>query len=64
MYTLFCFDLTTDSCGNSTDHFEFERKGSLRLVMGFGTVQDTIYALVYGEFENLLEITKERDVQT
>lgn len=62
MYSLFCFDLTADSCGNSVDHFELDRKGHLRVVMGFPPIQNTIYVIMYGEFENTLEITKEREV--
>lgn len=61
-YSLFCFDLTSDSCGNTTDHFELERKGHLRVVVAFEAVQQTIYAVIYGEFENVLEITKEREI--
>lgn len=62
MYTMFCFDLTSDSCGNAVEHFEIERKGNLRIVVGLKDVDRTLYALFYGEFESALEITQAREV--
>lgn len=61
-YGMFCFDLTADSCGNTSDHFELERKGNLRVVVGLQGIQETMYALFYGEFEGTLEITQARQV--
>jgi hypothetical protein len=61
-YSMFCFDLTSDSCGNTTDHFELERKGHLRIVLGLKEAASTYYVLFYGEFEGSLEITKSREI--
>jgi hypothetical protein len=62
MYPMFCFDLTSDSCGNTSEHFELERKGTLRIVMGLQNVVSTMYLLFYAEFESSLEINKYREV--
>ena len=62
-YTIFCFDLTSNACGNTTAHFELERKGNLRLVLGPENVTDPIYIVCYGEFEDNLEITELREVK-
>lgn len=62
MYGIFCFDLTSDSCGNTTDHSEMERQGTLRIMMGLTGITTTMYALFYGEFEGSLEITQARNI--
>ena len=62
-YTLFCFDLTADGCGNNSGHFELARQGNLRLKMHFDApLTQTINVIVYGEFESILEITHTRQV--
>lgn len=62
MYSLFCFDLTSDSCGNRDEHAEFDQRGNLRIVVGLKDVVQTLYALFYGEFESSIEVTKQREV--
>ena len=62
-YSLFCFDLTADGCGNSGSHFELAKQGNLRLKMHFeNPLPNTINIIVYGEFESILEITNNREV--
>ena len=62
-YSLFCFDLTADGCGNSGTHFELMRQGNLRFKMHFGSpLTQTINIIVYGEFESVLEVTHNREV--
>ena len=62
-YALFCFDLTADGCGNSSNHFELARQGNLRLKMTFDApLTKTINVILYGEFESILEITNSREV--
>ena len=60
---LFCFDLTADGCANSGSHFEVRKTGNLRIKLKFAqNLMETINILVYGEFESILEITKDREV--
>ena len=62
-YTLFCFDLTADGCGNSGAHMDLGKAGNLRLKLQFAeNLVTTINVLVYGEFELIIEITKDRQV--
>ena len=62
-FALFCFDLTADGCGNSSNHLELSRQGNLRFRMQFGVaLPSTINVLLYGEFESTLEITNAREV--
>lgn len=62
MYSMFCFDLTSDSCGNTIEHAELNLQGNLRVVVGLKDVQHTMYALFYAEFESVIEITEAREV--
>lgn len=62
-YPLFCFDLTSDGCGNTTAHLEAENKGTLRIQLSFNqNLAQTVYVIFYAEFEKTLEITKAREV--
>ena len=62
-YALFCFDLTADGCGNTSNHLELSRQGSLRVKMQFDKpLPETINVICYGEFESVLEITNTREV--
>ena len=64
-YPLFCFDLTADGCGNSGGHFELHKQGNLRLKLHFNNpLTETISMIVYGEFESIIEINKNREVVT
>ncbi len=61
-YTLYPFDLTPDLC--SAEHFNLMRDGALTFDVTFANSENTAYqAIFYMEFENLVEITKERAVQ-
>lgn len=61
--TLFCFDLTADGCGNTDAHMDVSKQGNLRLELRFSeNLVTTINVLVYGEFEAVIEITKDRQV--
>jgi hypothetical protein len=62
-YALFCFDLTADGCGNTSDHLELSRQGNLRIKLQFDKpLPETINVICYGEFESMLEITNTREV--
>jgi hypothetical protein len=62
-FTLFCFDLTADGCGNSGDHLELSRQGNLRFKINLSKpLSQTVSVIVYGEFESILEITNTREV--
>lgn len=62
-YPLFCFDLTSDGCGNTTAHLESDTKGTLRVQISFSeNIPSTIYVILYAEFDKTLEITKAREV--
>ena len=59
---LFAFDLTPDlgSCG---ENFELVENGNLRLEVHFGqALPATVNAVIYAEFDNLLQIDKSRNV--
>ncbi|KAK2146431.1 hypothetical protein NP493_3668g00015 [Ridgeia piscesae] len=60
-YTLFAFDITPDCCDGP--HFNFEHKGNLRVEMHFDEpLEQTVNVVVYGEFESVLEIDRNRNV--
>lgn len=60
-YTLYCFDLSPDL--NPGDHLNLVRKGNLRLEMRFGhALPQTIMVIVYAQFQNILEVDKQRNV--
>ena len=60
-YTLFAFDITPDCCDGS--HFNLVHKGNLRVEMHFDEpLEQTVNVVVYGEFESVLEIDRNRNV--
>ena len=60
-YTFFGFDLTPDACDGGC--FHLVRKGNLRIDIHFATaLTQTVNVVVYGEFEAVLEIDKDRSV--
>ena len=62
-YTLFCWDLSPDQCDGGGGHMNLARDGTVRLDVRFNTaLAGTINAVVYGEFENLIEIDKHKQV--
>lgn len=61
-YTLFVFDLSPDQCGDG-DHAQLIKHGSLRLEVQFSeALNETINIVAHGEFNNLLEIDKHKNI--
>ncbi|XP_019633419.1 PREDICTED: uncharacterized protein F54H12.2-like [Branchiostoma belcheri] len=62
-YTIYCYDLSPDLCGLGGDHFNVIKQGNLRLELHFAkALEQTVVALVFAEFDNLLEINRQRIV--
>jgi hypothetical protein len=60
-YALYAYDLTPDL--SEDDHFNLNRDGSLRVDMKFGVaLVATINVIVYAEFENVIEIDRNKNV--
>jgi hypothetical protein len=60
-YALYVFDLTPDISEN--DSFNLVRNGTVRLNMKFSAgLPRTITAVVYAEFENIIEIDRNRNI--
>ncbi|XP_054290310.1 uncharacterized protein F54H12.2-like [Macrosteles quadrilineatus] len=60
---LMAFDLTPDLSANATTHWNLIRHGSLRIELGFSeALTETINCIVYAEFDNIIEIDKNRNV--
>ena len=60
-YTLFAFDLTPDLSDGG--HFNVVKQGNLRLELHFKEqLAQTVNAIVYAEFDNVIEIDKARNV--
>ena len=61
-YGLFIVDLTPDGSG-SAQHLHIERSGIVDLKVKFSTATSEVLTMfVYGEFQRILEITKERNI--
>ena len=60
-YALYAFDLTADL--GKDDHFSLVRQGSVRLALKFAAALDaTITVVAYAEFENIIEVDRDRNV--
>ena len=60
-YSLFCFELTPDL--EESDHFSLIKSGNVRLEINFAEeLARTINVIVYAEFQNVLEVDKNRNV--
>lgn len=60
--TLFCFDLSPDLSA-SEPHWNLQRQGTLRLEVKFSeALPVAVNCIVYAEFQNLIEIDKNRNV--
>jgi hypothetical protein len=60
-YTLYAFDLTADTCNG--EYFNELNDGNLELEVVFEKAKsEAISVLIYMEFDNLVEITKHRNV--
>ena len=61
-YSLFIIDLTPDGSG-SAQHLHIERSGIVDLKVKFSSATTEVLSMfVYGEFQRILEITKERNI--
>ena len=62
-HALYCFDLTPDLSSSCGHHFSVTKSGNLRLELGFEVALSiTGNVLVYSEFDNVIEIDKDRKV--
>ena len=60
-YTLFVFDLTPDL--GESGHYSLLKTGSVRLALSFATaLAKTVNVIVYAEFQNVLEVDRNRNV--
>jgi hypothetical protein len=60
-FSIFAFDLTPDLC--NSEHFNMLRDGTLEMDVQLGAQMTKAYhAIFYLEFDNIIEITKERGV--
>ena len=60
-YAQYAFDLTVDLA--ESDHFNLVKQGSVRLALRFSTATPhTISVIAYAEFDNLLEIDRDRNL--
>jgi len=60
-YALYAFDLTADL--GEDDHFSLVKQGSVRLALKFSVaLNDTITVVAYAEFENIIEVDRDRNV--
>ena len=62
-HALYCFDLTPDLSSSCGHHFSVTKSGNLRLELAFEVALSiTGNVLVYREFDNVIEIDKDRKV--
>lgn len=62
-YCLFAFDLTPDLSANSHSHWNLIKRGSVRLEVRFEkALTKTVNCIIYAEFDNVIEINKNRDI--
>jgi hypothetical protein len=59
-YALYAFDLTPDLC--SAEHYSLLKDGSLDLDVTCGGFNESHTAIFYLEFDNVIQITKERQI--
>ena len=60
-YALYAFDLTADL--GEDDHFNLVRQGNVRLALKFAeALGETISVVAYAEFENVIEVDRDRNV--
>lgn len=64
-FCLFVFDLTPDLSAHFSSHWNLVKTGSVRIEVRFEeALTETVNALVYAEFDNLLEIDSNRNIIT
>ena len=60
-YGLYAFDLSPDL--SEQDYFNLSRQGSVRVDLKFAAaLPNTVTVIVYAEFENVIEIDRNRNV--
>ena len=60
-YALYAFDLSADL--GEDDHFNLVRQGSVRLALKFANeLAATVSVIAYAEFENVIEVDRDRNV--
>jgi len=60
-YALYAFELSADL--GEDDHFGLVRQGSVRLALQFAVaLAATITVIAYAEFENIIEVDRDRNV--
>jgi len=60
-YALYAFDLTSDL--GEDDHFSLAKQGNVRLVLKFTeALVDPVTVIAYAEFQNVIEIDRNRNV--
>ena len=60
-YALYAFDLSPDLAED--DHFNLSRQGGVRLVLKFAAALEvTVTVVAYAEFENVIEIDRNRNI--
>ena len=60
-YALYAYDLTPDLAED--DHVNLTRQGTVRLDLKFGNaLAQTVTVIAYAEFDNLIEIDRNRNV--
>lgn len=61
-YAIFCFDLTVDQ-SSSAQFWSIQKTGNLSIQLKFGKpLQQNVTALIFSEFDNLIEIDKFRNI--
>lgn len=62
-YALYCFDLTPDLSSSCGQYVNLVKQGTLRVSAKFDSgLPNTVNMIVYCEFDNLIEINKDRQV--
>ena len=62
-FTLWGYDFTPDQNAQSFEKFHLIKTGNMRIELQFSAaLVNTINCIVYGEFDNVLEINKQREV--
>ncbi len=64
-YFLLAFDLSPDLSASCSNHWNLQKTGSVRIELRFEeALQSTINCIIYSEFQNLIQISKEREIMT
>lgn len=62
---ILAFDLTNDLSASCSNHWSLQKSGSVRIEVGFAeALPCTINCIIYSEFQNLIQISREREIIT